>query len=110
MPTTHHAVPQQQPLAARGPGQHVAPAAGVSLCAGQPKPPRGLRAGWPHLPLATGPSRVHGSVESLKQSGHLLEDGLVVGIQRDALVHDLPLGGHPRVTGVQVLQEGKRRA
>lgn len=28
----------------------------------------------------------------------------MVGIQRDALVHDLPLDGHPGVTGVQVLQ------
>lgn len=28
----------------------------------------------------------------------------MVGVQRDALVHDLPPDGHPRVAGLQVLQ------
>lgn len=96
--------PRSSPWPSRGPGRRVVQAAGVSPCAGQPKPPRGLGQTSLACPWQQGPAGVPGSVESPKQSGHLLEDGLVVGIQRDALVHDLPLDGHPGVTGVQVLQ------
>ena len=54
-------------------------------------------------PLQSCPGCVPRLVVGPEQGGHLLEDGLVVGVQRDALVHHLPPDGHARIAGVQVL-------
>lgn len=69
---------------------------------------RGRHSQWavdgPTPPAPTEPARLgFWSVVGLEPGSHFLEDGLVVVIQGNALIHHLPANGHPLVTGVQML-------
>lgn len=71
---------------------------------------RGRHSQWavdgPAPPAPTEPARLGlWSVVGLEPGSHFLEDGLVVVIQRNALVYHLPADGQSLVTGVQMLRK-----